>query len=160
MIQMIVYGFGRSSQSWRQRYRRINRKALSWSSMPTGILRRLIWYLIVWFLRLPGHHVRDQNKAAGILATEQVDVYPNHMFLQPLSSMVFWYEALRFMLFLSVLGRDRRWYVLLGLQRDDEEDGDNEWIWTFFCNWLVEADEEGSRVGQLFYNWLMFFQQQ
>ena len=37
--------------------------------------------------RLPEHHVRDQNYAAGLLATEQVDVYPNHMFLQ-LSSTI------------------------------------------------------------------------
>ena len=29
MMQVTVHGFGRSSQSWRQRYRRINREALS-----------------------------------------------------------------------------------------------------------------------------------
>lgn len=37
--------------------------------------------------RLPEHHVQDQNNAAGLLAAEQVDVYPNHMFLQ-LSSTI------------------------------------------------------------------------
>ena len=58
--------------------------------------------------RWPEHHVRDQNNAGGLFTTEQVDVYPNRIFLQPLSSMVFWYELLRSILFPSILGWDRR----------------------------------------------------
>ena len=37
--------------------------------------------------RLPDHHVRDHNNAPGSLNAAQVDVYPNHMFLQ-LSSTI------------------------------------------------------------------------
>ena len=37
--------------------------------------------------RLLDHHVRDHNNVSGLLAADQIDVYPNHMFLQ-LSSTV------------------------------------------------------------------------
>ena len=37
--------------------------------------------------RLPDHHIPDHNNTSGLFAAEQVDVYPNHMFLQLCSTI-------------------------------------------------------------------------